>query len=54
VRCLRTGNCGSGYKPAKTYPDLRGLMSWSVQEDRLVNYYFSNSVRACAVNNQCQ
>lgn len=54
VRCLRTGNCGSGYKPAKTYPDLRGLMSWSVQEDRLVNYYFSNSVKACAVNNQCQ
>lgn len=53
VRCLRSGDCGSGYQPAKTYPDLRGLMSWSVQEDRQVNYFFSNSVSSCALNNQC-
>ncbi len=53
VRCLRSGDCGSGYKPAKTYPDLRGIMAWSTYEDYLTGYAFSNGVRACALNNQC-
>lgn len=53
VRCLRSGDCGSGYKPAKTYPDLRGIMAWSTYEDYLTGYAFSNAVRACAINNQC-
>ncbi len=53
VRCLRSGDCGSGYKPAKTYPDLRGLMAWSTYEDYLTGYAFSNAVKACALNNQC-
>jgi chitinase len=53
MRCLRTGTCGSGYQPAKTYPNLRGLMSWSVNEDSLVDYYFSNSLKACVLQKQC-
>lgn len=53
VRCLRDGDCGSGYKPAKTYPDLRGVMAWSINEDLMVDYYFSNSLKACALQNQC-
>jgi chitinase len=53
LRCLRSGDCGSGYKPAKTYPDLRGVMGWSVNEDNLVNYFFSSSLQACVLQNQC-
>lgn len=53
IRCLRSGDCGSGYKPAKTYPDLRGVMAWSTFEDSLTGYAFSNAVKACALNNQC-
>ena len=53
LRCLRSGDCGSGYTPAKTYPDLRGVMAWSVNEDNLVNYFFSNSIQACVLQNQC-
>ncbi|WP_082191405.1 glycosyl hydrolase family 18 protein [Cellvibrio sp. pealriver] len=53
MRCLRSGDCGVGYKPAKTYPDLRGIMAWSTWEDYVTGYAFSNAVRACALNNQC-
>lgn len=53
VRCLRSGDCGNGYKPAKTYPDLRGIMAWSTYEDYLTGYAFSNALKACALNNQC-
>jgi chitinase len=53
IRCLRAGDCGSGYKPAKTYPDLRGVMAWSTWEDGLTGYAFSNAIKACALNNQC-
>lgn len=53
MRCLRSGNCGTGYKPAKTYPDLRGIMAWSTWEDYVIGYAFSNAVKACALNNQC-
>ncbi len=53
MRCLRSGDCGTGYKPAKTYPDLRGIMAWSTWEDNVTGYAFSNAVKACALNNQC-
>lgn len=53
MRCLRSGDCGNGYKPAKTYPDLRGVMAWSTYEDYLTNYFFSNSLKNCALLNQC-
>lgn len=53
IRCLRSGDCGSGYKPAKTYPDLRGIMAWSTWEDNLTGYAFSNALKACALQNQC-
>lgn len=53
IRCLRSGDCGSGYKPAKTYPDLRGVMAWSTWEDNVTGYAFSNAIKACALNNQC-
>lgn len=53
MRCLRSGDCGTGYKPAKTYPDLRGIMAWSTWEDYVTGYAFSNAVKACALNNQC-
>lgn len=53
IRCLRSGDCGNGYKPAKTYPDLRGVMAWSTWEDGLTGYAFSNAIKACALNNQC-
>jgi chitinase len=53
LRCLRSGDCGSGYKPAKTYPDLRGVMAWSTYEDYLTSYFFSNSLKDCALQNQC-
>jgi chitinase len=53
MRCLRSGDCGNGYKPAKTYPDLRGIMAWSTYEDYLTNYFFSNSLKNCALLNQC-
>lgn len=53
MRCLRSGVCGTGYKPAKTYPDLRGIMAWSTYEDYLTGYAFSNNLSACALQNQC-
>ena len=44
--CLMKGaNCGP-YKPKATYPNLRGLMTWSVNWDRYNNFEFSRSHRA--------
>jgi chitinase len=53
MRCLRSGDCGNGYKPAKTYPNLRGIMAWSTHEDYLTNYFFSTSLKDCALLDQC-
>lgn len=53
IKCLRTLQCGGGYTPAKAYPNLGGVMAWSAKEDELVNYFFSNGVAACVLNNQC-
>jgi chitinase len=44
--CLTKGaNCGT-YKPKAVYPDLRGLMTWSVNWDRHNGFEFSRSHRA--------
>lgn len=45
VSCLVNGtNCGS-YKPAQTYPEFRGLMTWSINWDRHDGYNFSRPHR---------
>lgn len=45
VDCLTKGsNCGS-YKPASTYPDMRGVMSWSINWDNFNNNTFSGPMR---------
>ncbi|MFD2691504.1 glycosyl hydrolase family 18 protein [Streptomyces phyllanthi] len=42
--CLTRGtNCGS-FKPSRTYPDLRGAMTWSTNWDALAGNAWSNSV----------
>ncbi|WP_241741215.1 glycoside hydrolase family 18 protein [Streptomyces sp. L2] len=42
--CLSKGtNCGT-FKPSKTYPDLRGAMTWSTNWDATAGNAWSNSV----------
>ncbi|MER5650631.1 glycosyl hydrolase family 18 protein [Streptosporangium sp. NPDC002524] len=44
--CLAKGtNCGS-YRPRGVYPNLRGLMTWSINWDRYNAFEFSRSHRA--------
>ncbi|MEU8970796.1 glycoside hydrolase family 18 protein [Streptomyces monashensis] len=44
--CLTAGtNCGT-FKPSKTYPDLRGAMTWSTNWDAASGNAWSNSVGA--------
>lgn len=44
--CLaKATNCGS-FKPSKTYPDLRGAMTWSTNWDAAAGNAWSNSVGA--------
>ncbi|MER6382666.1 glycoside hydrolase family 18 protein [Streptomyces sp. NPDC001250] len=44
--CLTAGtNCGS-FKPSKTYPDLRGAMTWSTNWDAAAGNAWSGSVGA--------
>uniref|UniRef100_UPI0009FFF33C glycosyl hydrolase family 18 protein n=1 Tax=Andreprevotia chitinilytica TaxID=396808 RepID=UPI0009FFF33C len=44
--CLMKGtNCGT-YKPAKTYPGLGGLMTWSINWDAYNNNEFTNGYKA--------
>jgi len=44
--CLTAGtNCGT-FKPSKTYPDLRGAMTWSTNWDAASGSSWSNSVGA--------
>ncbi|GGS93504.1 chitinase [Nonomuraea spiralis] len=44
--CLAKGvNCGS-YKPRGVYPNLRGLMTWSINWDRYNAFEFSRSHRS--------
>ncbi len=43
--CLAKGtNCGS-FKPAKTYPGIRGAMTWSINWDVTTGNNFANTVR---------
>ncbi|WP_143261808.1 chitinase, partial [Allokutzneria sp. NRRL B-24872] len=45
LSCLAKGTgCGS-FKPSKTYPDLRGAMTWSINWDKTNGDRFSNTVR---------
>jgi chitinase len=45
VSCLTSRtNCGS-YKPAKAYPGLSGVMTWSINWDAANGYDFANTVR---------
>ncbi|HLF06894.1 MAG TPA: Ig-like domain-containing protein, partial [Thermoplasmata archaeon] len=53
LRCLKTGDCGSGYKPAKIYPGLRGAMTWDVNWDKTSGYRFADAVFECAVKDNC-
>jgi len=44
VDCLARGtNCGS-FKPPRTYPALRGVMTWSINWDKAGGEAFSNTV----------
>ncbi|WP_148716955.1 chitinase [Chitinolyticbacter meiyuanensis] len=44
--CLIKGtNCGS-YKPSASYPNMRGLMTWSINWDKFNNFEFSTQHRA--------
>ena len=44
--CLARGtNCGT-FKPAATYPTIRGVMTWSTSWDAANGYNFANSVKA--------
>jgi chitinase len=41
--CLTKGtNCGS-YRPQRSYPAMRGLMTWSINWDRFNNWQFSRN-----------
>ncbi len=43
---LINGNSfGGQYQLSQTYPDLRGIMSWSINWDKFENLSFSNTVR---------
>ncbi|WP_131738475.1 chitinase [Actinomadura roseirufa] len=45
LSCLATGsNCGS-YKPSRTYPDIRGAMTWSINWDVTNGGGFARTVR---------
>ncbi len=43
--CLTTGNNCSSFKPATTYPTLRGAMDWSISWDASNGYSFANTVK---------
>lgn len=44
--CLATGTNGGSYKPPRTYPTIRGAMTWSINWDASNNYNFANTVSA--------
>ncbi|WP_255992309.1 chitinase [Chitinolyticbacter albus] len=46
LNCLMKGaSCGS-YKPSAVYPNMRGLMTWSINWDKFNNFEFSTQHRA--------
>ncbi len=44
--CLAYGTGGGSYKPPRTYPTIRGAMTWSINWDASNNYNFANTVSA--------
>lgn len=44
--CLMKGTSCGNYKPRGVYPNLRGLMTWSVNWDKFNNFEFSTQHRA--------
>ncbi|WMJ23960.1 chitobiase/beta-hexosaminidase C-terminal domain-containing protein [Paludicola sp. MB14-C6] len=45
LNCLATGTPGGSYVPPRTYPSIRGAMTWSINWDASNNYNFANTVR---------
>lgn len=52
-KCLTTGACGGGYQPRRTYPTLRGLMTWDVNIDKGNNYNWIESLYPCVMTGAC-
>ncbi len=52
-KCLTTGACGGGYQPRRTYPTLRGLMTWDVNIDKSNNYNWIESLYPCVMTGVC-
>lgn len=52
-KCLTTGVCGGGYQPRRTYPTLRGLMTWDVNIDKGNNYNWIESLYPCVMTGAC-
>ncbi|MGB8453739.1 MAG: glycosyl hydrolase family 18 protein [Anaerocolumna sp.] len=44
INILAKGASGGSYIPPRSYPSLRGAMTWSINWDALNNYNFANSV----------
>ena len=44
--CLAYGTGGGSYKPPRTYPAIRGAMTWAINWDASNNYDFANTVSA--------
>ncbi len=42
--CLATGAAAGNYKPPRTYPAIRGAMTWSINWDAANGYNFANTV----------
>ncbi len=43
---INNNSFGGQYRLSQTYPNLRGIMSWSINWDKFENLSFSNAVRA--------
>jgi chitinase len=52
-KCLTTGVCGGGYQPGRTYPTLRGLMTWDVNIDKANNYGWIEPLYPCVMTGAC-
>ncbi|WP_020666872.1 chitinase [Amycolatopsis nigrescens] len=46
LSCLAVGTNCAGFKPATTYPSIRGAMTWSINWDASSGYAFANPVSA--------
>jgi chitinase len=52
-KCLTTGACGSGYQPRRSYPTLRGLMTWDVNIDQQNAYGWIEPLFPCVMTGAC-